>query len=247
MAGMENGLNYKRILLKLGGEALAAEDGFGIDPDKATHIAQRVQEIHEMDVDVAIVIGAGNLWRGISGDHAGMDRATADYMGMLATVINALAVQDALESRGLKVTVMSAIQMIDVAEPMIIRKADEYLKSGHIVIFSAGTGRPFFSTDTGAALRAVEIHADAIIKATKVDGVYDKDPVKYSDAVFYKTLDYQTVVENQLKVMDLTAITLCQDNKLPILVYNMNVKDNLCRLLTGEDIGTLISGGDHAK
>jgi len=238
---------YQRVLLKFSGEALAGDKGFGIDPTVLDEVCTEIQAAKELGIELGIVIGGGNIFRGLAASERGMDRVKADYMGMLATVINALAVQDALESRGLKVTVMSAIQMIDVAEPMIIRKADEYLKSGHIVIFSAGTGRPFFSTDTGAALRAVEIHADAIIKATKVDGVYDKDPVKYSDAVFYKTLDYQTVVENQLKVMDLTAITLCQDNKLPILVYNMNVKDNLCRLLTGEDIGTLISGGDHAK
>jgi len=238
---------YQRVLLKFSGEALAGHKGFGIDPTVLDEVCTEIQAAKELGIELGIVIGGGNIFRGLAASERGMDRVKADYMGMLATVINALAVQDALESRGLKVTVMSAIQMIDVAEPMIIRKADEYLKSGHIVIFSAGTGRPFFSTDTGAALRAVEIHADAIIKATKVDGVYDKDPVKYSDAVFYKTLDYQTVVENQLKVMDLTAITLCQDNKLPILVYNMNVKDNLCRLLTGEDIGTLISGGDHAK
>ena len=237
---------YQRVLLKFSGEALAGGKGFGIDPVVLDEVCTEIQAAKELGIELGIVIGGGNIFRGLAASERGMNRVKADYMGMLATVINALAVQDALESRGLKVTVMSAIQMIDVAEPMIIRKADEYLKSGHIVIFSAGTGRPFFSTDTGAALRAVEIHADAIIKATKVDGVYDKDPVKHSDAVFYKTLDYKTVMENQLKVMDLTAITLCQDNKLPILVYNMNVKNNLCRLLTGEDIGTLIAGGDHS-
>ncbi len=237
---------YQRVLLKFSGEALAGDKGFGINPDILDDVCTEIQSAKELGIELGIVIGGGNIFRGLAASERGMDRVKADYMGMLATVINALAVQDALESRGMKVTVMSAIQMIDVAEPMIVRKAKEYLKSGHIVIFSAGTGRPFFSTDTGAALRAVEIHADAIIKATKVDGVYDKDPVKHSDAIFFKTLDYQTVVENQLKVMDLTAITLCQDNKLPILVYNMNVKGNLRRLLTGEDIGTLISGGDHA-
>ncbi|MBN2600804.1 MAG: UMP kinase [Candidatus Marinimicrobia bacterium] len=237
---------YQRVLLKFSGEALAGDKGFGIDPAVLDEVCTEIQAAKELGIELGIVIGGGNIFRGLAASERGMDRVKADYMGMLATVINALAVQDALESRGLKVTVMSAIQMIDVAEPMIIRNADEYLKNGHIVIFSAGTGRPFFSTDTGAALRAVEIHADAIIKATKVDGVYDKDPVKHANAVFYKTLDYKTVVEHQLKVMDLTAITLCQDNKLPILVYNMNVKNNLCRLLTGEDIGTLISGGDHA-
>jgi len=236
---------YQRVLLKFSGEALAGDKGFGIDPTVLDNVCTEIHSAKELGIELGIVIGGGNIFRGLAASERGMDRVKADYMGMLATVINALAVQDALESRGLKVTVMSAIQMMDVAEPMIIRKAEEYLKSGHIVIFSAGTGRPFFSTDTGAALRAVEIHADAIIKATKVDGVYDKDPVKHSDAVFFKTLNYQTVVEKQLKVMDLTAITLCQDNNLPVLVYNMNVKGNLRRLLEGEDIGTLISGGSR--
>jgi len=237
---------YQRVLLKFSGEALAGAKGFGIDPAVLDDVCTEIQSAKDLGIELGIVIGGGNIFRGLAASERGMDRVKADYMGMLATVINALAVQDALESKGMKVTVMSAIQMIDVAEPMIIRKAEEYLENGQIVIFSAGTGRPFFSTDTGAALRAVEIHADAIIKATKVDGVYDKDPVKHSDAILFKTLNYQTVVENQLKVMDLTAITLCQDNKLPILVYNMNVKGNLRRLLTGEDIGTLISRGDHA-
>ncbi|MBU0710693.1 UMP kinase [bacterium] len=237
---------YQRVLLKFSGEALAGAKGFGIDPAVLDDVCTEIQSAKDLGIELGIVIGGGNIFRGLAASERGMDRVKADYMGMLATVINALAVQDALESKGMKVTVMSAIQMIDVAEPMIIRKAEEYLKNGQIVIFSAGTGRPFFSTDTGAALRAVEIHADAIIKATKVDGVYDKDPVKHPDAILFKTLNYQTVVENQLKVMDLTAITLCQDNKLPILVYNMNVKGNLRRLLTGEDIGTLISRGDHA-
>ncbi|MDO9547720.1 MAG: UMP kinase [Candidatus Marinimicrobia bacterium] len=236
---------YQRVLLKFSGEALAGDKGFGINPAVLDDVCTEIQSAKELGIELGIVIGGGNIFRGLAASERGMDRVKADYMGMLATVINALAVQDALESRGMKVTVMSAIQMIDVAEPMVIRKAEEYLKNGHIVIFSAGTGRPFFSTDTGAALRSVEIHADAIIKATKVDGVYDKDPVKHPDAILYKILDYQTAIEKQLKVMDLTAITLCQDNKLPILVYNMNVKDNLRRLLTGEDIGTLISGGDH--
>jgi len=206
---------YQRVLLKFSGEALAGDKGFGIDPTVLDNVCTEIHSAKELGIELGIVIGGGNIFRGLAASERGMDRVKADYMGMLATVINALAVQDALESRGLKVTVMSAIQMMDVAEPMIIRKAEEYLKSGHIVIFSAGTGRPFFSTDTGAALRAVEIHADAIIKATKVDGVYDKDPVKHSDAVFFKTLNYQTVVEK------------------------------LRRLLEGEDIGTLISGGSR--
>ena len=236
---------YQRVLLKFSGEALAGAKGFGIDQAVLGDVCTEIQAAKELGIELGLVIGGGNIFRGLAASEHGMDRVKADYMGMLATVINALAVQDALESRGLKVTVMSAIQMMDVAEPMIIRKAEEYLKNGHVIIFSAGTGRPFFSTDTGAALRAVEIHANAIIKATKVDGVYDKDPVKHPDAIMFKTLDYQTAVEKQLKVMDLTAITLCKDNNLPILVYNMKVKGNLHRLLTGEKIGTLISGASH--
>lgn len=234
---------YQRVLLKFSGEALAGSKGFGIDPTILENVCREIQSAAALGIELGIVIGGGNIFRGLAASERGMNRVKADYMGMLATVINALAVQDTLESMGAHVTVMSAIKMEDVAEPMIIRRAEDYLKNGHIVIFSAGTGRPFFSTDTGAALRAVEIHADAIIKATKVDGVYDKDPVKHPGAVFFKTLDYQTVVEKQLQVMDLTAITLCRDNNLPILVYNMNVKDNLRRLLTGEELGTIISGG----
>jgi len=234
---------YHRVLLKFSGEALAGEKGTGIDPVILDQLCIEIVSAKDLGVELGIVIGGGNIFRGLSASQRGMDRVKADYMGMLATVINALAVQDALESKGLSVTVMSAIQMIEVAEPMVIRKAKEYLSNGQIVIFSAGTGRPFFSTDTAAALRAVEIHADVIIKATKVKGVFDKDPVKYSDAKFYSRLDYQTAVEKQLKVMDLTAITLCRDNQLPVLVYNMKVAGNLRRLLMGEEIGTIISGG----
>ena len=236
---------YQRVLLKFSGEALAGDKGFGINPTVLANLCTEIETIRDLGIELGLVIGGGNIFRGLAASEQGMDRVKADYMGMLATVINALAVQDALQSRGFKVKVMSAIRMTDVAEPMIIRNAVEYLKNGNIVIFSAGTGRPFFSTDTGAALRAVEIQADAIIKATKVDGVYDKDPMKHTDAVFYRFLDYQQVVEKQLKVMDLTAITLCQDNDLPILVYNMTEKGNLRRLLTGEELGTKISGGTH--
>ncbi len=239
-------VKYQRVLLKFSGEALAGDRASGIDPAMLNRLCDELVAVKELGIQLGIVIGGGNIFRGLNASQQGMDRVKADYMGMLATVINALAVQDALESRGLKVTVMSAIQMIEVAEPMVVRKAVEYLSKGHIVIFSAGTGRPFFSTDTGAALRAVEIQADAIIKATKVDGVYDKDPVKFSDAQFYRYLDYQTAVEKKLKIMDLTAITLCQDNQLPILVYNMKKPGNLRRLLLGEEIGTIISGRKHA-
>jgi uridylate kinase len=207
---------YHRVLLKFSGEALAGEQGSGIDQAVLDQLCTEIISAKDLGVELGIVIGGGNIFRGLGASQQGMDRVKADYMGMLATVINALAVQDALESKGLSVTVMSAIQMIEVAEPMVIRKAK---------------------------LRAVEIHADVIIKATKVNGVYDKDPVKYSDAKFYSRLDYQTAVEKQLKVMDLTAITLCRDNQLPVLVYNMKVAGNLRRLLMGEKIGTIISGG----
>jgi len=234
---------YHRVLLKFSGEALSGEKGSGIDAAVLDQLSQEIISASELGIELGLVIGGGNIFRGISASQRGMNRIKADYMGMLATVINALAVQDALESKGAKVTIMSAIQMIELAEPMAVRKALEYLSNGQIVIFSAGTGRPFFSTDTAAALRAVEIQADAIVKATKVDGVYDRDPVTYPDAKFYRQLDYQTVVEKRLKVMDLTAITLCQDNHLPILVYNMKVPGNLRRLLLGEEVGTVISGG----
>jgi len=234
---------YHRVLLKFSGEALSGEKGSGIDAAVIDQLTYEIISASELGIELGLVIGGGNIFRGISASQRGMNRIKADYMGMLATVINALAVQDALESKGAQVTIMSAIQMIEVAEPMAVRKALEYLSNGQIVIFSAGTGRPFFSTDTAAALRAVEIQADAIVKATKVDGVYDRDPVTYPDAKFYRQLDYQTVVEKRLKVMDLTAITLCQDNHLPILVYNMKVPGNLRRLLLGEEVGTVISGG----
>lgn len=232
---------YKRVLLKFSGEALAGEKHFGYDPAVLDLLGDEICSAKQLGIEIGIVIGGGNIFRGLAASQNGMNRVRADYMGMLATVINALAVQDVLESKGLKVRVMSAIQMIEVAEPMIIRLADEYLEKGDVVIFSGGTGRPFFSTDSGAALRAVEIRADAIIKATKVEGVYDKDPEKFTDAKFYAHLDYQTAIEKQLKVMDLTAITLCQDNNLPIIVYNMKKAGNLKRLLLGEPVGTIIN------
>jgi len=232
---------YKRVLLKFSGEALAGEEHIGLDPELINQIAAEIKSASELGVQIGLVFGGGNIFRGLSLAGQAMDRVRADYMGMLATVINALAMQDALEKLGLRVHVFSAIQMIEVAELMIVRDARQYLENGEIVIFSAGTGRPFFSTDSGAALRAVEMKADAIIKATKVDGVYDKDPEKYPDAKFFKQLDYQTAIEKRLKVMDLTAITLCQDNDLPIIVYNMKVPGNLRKVLTGENIGTIIT------
>ncbi|HOV24083.1 MAG TPA: UMP kinase [Candidatus Marinimicrobia bacterium] len=232
---------YKRVILKFSGEALAGEKQVNFDPDIIRQIAGEIKSAADLGVQMGIVFGGGNIIRGSSGVGKSLDRIKADYMGMLATVINALAMQDALEKLGLRVHVFSAIQMIEVAELMIIRNARKYLDQGEIVIFSAGTGQPFFSTDSGAALRAVEVQAEAIIKATKVDGVYDKDPEKFSDAQFYDRLDYQTAIEKRLKFMDLAAITICQDNDLPIIVYNMKTPGNLRKVLTGEQIGTLIT------
>jgi uridylate kinase len=242
MTEKENGLNYRRIMLKIGGEALAGDDGFGIDPNKATHIAERIKEVHEMDVDVAIVIGAGNLWRGQRGKHAGMDRATADYMGMLATVMNALALMDAFERIGVFTRVQSAIEMRSVAEPYIRRRAIRHLEKERVVIFGGGTGNPYFSTDTAAALRAMEIEADVLIKATKVDGVYDKDPKKFPDAQKFDHLTYIDAINRRLEVMDSTAVTLCMENNLPILVLNLWDEDALPKALRGETVGTLVNG-----
>jgi len=232
---------YKRVILKFSGEALAGEKQVNFDPDIIRQIAGEIKSAADLGVQMGIVFGGGNIIRGSSGVCKSLDRIKADYMGMLATVINALAMQDALEKLGLRVHVFSAIQMIEVAELMIIRNARKYLDQGEIVIFSAGTGQPFFSTDSGAALRAVEVQAEAIIKATKVDGVYDRDPEKFNNAQFYDRLDYQTAIEKRLKFMDLTAITICQDNDLPIIVYNMKIPGNLRKVLTGEQIGTLIT------
>lgn len=237
---MEKKLKYRRILLKLSGEALAGPDGFGIDPDQAEDIAVRIEEVRDLGVDVAIVIGAGNLWRGRRGLERGMDRATADYMGMLATVMNALALMDAMERHGMVTRVQSAIEMHAVAEPYIRRRAIRHLEKGRVVILGGGTGNPYFSTDTAAALRAMEIDADVLIKATKVDGVYDKDPVKYPDAVRFDQLSYMETINRRLEVMDSTAISLCMDNKLPILVLNLWNPDDLKLALYGEKVGTLV-------
>lgn len=234
-------LKYHRILLKLSGEALGVSQCSGIDPQQAIQIAKRVREVHEMGVDVAIVIGAGNLWRGRSGLELGMDRATADYMGMLATVMNALALMDALESMNVLTRVQSAIEMRSVAEPYIRRRAMRHLEKGRVVIFGGGTGNPYFSTDTAAALRAMEIDADVLIKATKVDGVYDSDPKKNPDAVFFKKLSYIETLNRRLEVMDSTAISLCMENKLPILVLNLWDENALRDALLGEEVGTLVS------
>jgi len=235
-----NNFKYKRILLKLSGEALSGESGFGIDVREAEAIAKRIQDVHGMGLEVAVVIGAGNLWRGKQGLERGMDRSTADYMGMLATVMNAMALMDALERAGVYTRVMSAIEMRAIAEPYIRRRAIRHLEKGRVVIFGAGTGNPFFSTDTAAALRATEIDADVVIKATKVDGVYDSDPKKNPNAKKFDSLNYIDVINRRLAVMDSTAITHCMENKIPILVVNLWDPDALLSALKGEAVGTLV-------
>lgn len=237
---MDENLKYRRILLKLSGEALASPEGFGIDPRRAEDIAHRVSEVRSLGVDVVIVIGAGNLWRGRTGLNRGMDRATADYMGMLATVMNALALMDAMERVGLVTRVQSAIEMHAVAEPYIRRRAIRHLEKGRVVILGGGTGNPYFSTDTAAALRAMEIDADVLIKATKVDGIYDSDPMKNSGAVRFEHLTYMDAISRRLEVMDSTALTLCMDNHLPILVLNLWQPDVLQQAVTGAAVGTLV-------
>lgn len=234
-------IKYKRILLKLSGEALAGPSGVGIDVSEAEAIAKRVKEVHELGVEVAVVIGAGNIWRGKMGLDRGMDRATADYMGMLATVMNAMTLMDALEREGVFTRVQSAIEMRDVAEPYIRRRAIRHLEKGRIVILSAGTGNPYFSTDTAAALRAMEIDADVVIKATKVDGVYDSDPEKNPNAQKFDKLSYIDVLNRRLQVMDSTAISLCMENHLPILVLNLWDEKAIIQALKGEHVGTLVS------
>ncbi len=240
---MMDELKYKRILLKLSGEALAGPGGTGIDASEAEAIASRIKEVHEMGVQVAAVIGAGNLWRGRQGLERGMDRATADYMGMLGTMMNALALMDALERMGVTTRVQSAIEMRAVAEPYIRRRAIRHLEKGRVVILGAGTGNPYFSTDTAAALRAMEIDADVLIKATKVDGVYDSDPKTNPNARKFDRLTYIEVLNRRLEVMDSTAISLCMENHLPILVLNLWDPSALLRALRGETVGTLVTEG----
>jgi uridylate kinase len=232
---------YKRVLLKLSGEALMGSQTYGIDPAVATQIAKDVAEIQGMGVETAIVIGGGNIFRGVAASARGMDRATADYMGMLATVINALALQDALEQQGVVTRVVTAIEMRAVAEPFIRRRAVRHLEKGRVVVFGAGTGNPYFSTDTAAALRAMEIRADVILKATKVDGIYNKDPMIHPDAERIEKISYLQVLEQGLKVMDATAISLCMDNRLPIVVFNLKTPGNIKRAITGEPIGSLVT------
>jgi uridylate kinase len=232
---------FKRILLKLSGEALAAGQGFGVDPIRVHEIAAEIQDVHSLGIQIAIVIGGGNFFRGVAAQAREMDRVTADHMGMLATMINALAVQDALEKLGVHTRVMSAIEMHEVAEPYIRRRALRHLEKGRVAIFGAGTGNPFFSTDSAASLRAAEIRADAILKATKVDGIYDADPVLVKDATRFDQISYMDVLRKGLKVMDATAISLCKENNIPIIIFNLNRNGNIRRVVTGEKVGSLIS------
>ena len=232
---------FKRILLKLSGEALAAERGFGVDAARIHEIARELADVHALGVQTAIVVGGGNFFRGVAQQAKEMDRVSADHMGMLSTVINALALQDALEKQGVHTRVQSAIEMNQVAEPFIRRRAIRHLEKNRIVIFAGGTGNPYFSTDTAASLRAMEIKADAILKATKVDGVYDADPMLVKDAKKFAEITYMDVLKLGLKVMDSTAISLCKDNNLPIIVFNLNESGNIARVVTGEKIGSLVS------
>ena len=238
---MERSIIYKRILLKLSGESLGGADGLGIHPEQAELVAKIIADVRQQNVDVAIVIGAGNLWRGRTGIQRGMDRATADYMGMLATVMNALALMDAMERMGMFIRVQSAVEMRAVAEPYIRRRAIRHLEKGRVVIFGGGTGSPYFSTDTAAALRAMEIGADVLIKATKVDGVYDSDPARNPAATRFNHLTHMETINRRLEVMDSTAISLCMDNNLPILVLNMWQPGALLKAVYGEPVGTLVS------
>ncbi|OPY63366.1 MAG: Uridylate kinase [Syntrophorhabdaceae bacterium PtaU1.Bin034] len=231
---------YKRILLKLSGEALMGQRGYGIDPDVVKDVAEQVKGVKETGVDVAIVVGAGNIYRGMRAEEQGIDRATGDYMGMIATVMNSLALQGNLERLGVPTRVQSALQMAAVAEPYIRRRAIRHMEKGRIVVFAGGTGNPFFTTDTAAALRAMEIGADVIFKATRVNGVYDKDPEVHKDAVFFPEITYMEVLERNLRVMDATAISLCMENRLPIVVFNLRDNGNMKRAVLGEPVGTLI-------
>jgi uridylate kinase len=232
---------YSRVLLKLSGEALMGDESFGIDPAVATQIAREIGEIQGLGVQTGVVIGGGNLFRGLAASARGMDRATADYMGMLATVINALALQDALEQINVVTRVVTAVEMRAVAEPFIRRRAIRHLEKGRVVIFAAGTGNPYFTTDTAAALRAMEMRAEVILKGTKVDGIYSADPMIHAGAERYETISYLQVIERSLKVMDSTAVTLCMDNKLPIVVFNLRQAGNLRRVIMGEPVGTTVT------
>ena len=231
---------YRRILLKLSGEVLAGEQDFGIDPTKATQLANEIKSIHEMGVDIILIIGGGNIFRGLQAASKGMDRVTGDYLGMLATIMNAISLQDALEKNGVETRTLSAITVSQISEPYIRRRALRHLDKGRVVIVAGGTGNPYFTTDTAAALRATELKAQVLIKGTKVDGVFDKDPVVYSDAVRYNNVSFTEILGKNLRVMDLTAITLCKENALPICVFNINNKGDLKRVVEGKNIGTTI-------
>ncbi len=234
-------LAFQRVLLKLSGEALAGSQGFGVEAERVREIAAELKEVHDLKVEIAVVVGGGNFFRGVAEQARNMDRVSADLMGMLATVINALALQDALEKLGVYTRVMSAIEMNRVAEPFIRRRAIRHLEKGRLVIFAAGTGNPYFSTDSAASLRAMEIKADVILKATKVDGIYDADPTLVKDAKMFDTISHLDILKKGLKVMDATAITLCRDNHLPIIVFNLNTHGNIRRVVTGERVGSLVS------
>ncbi len=237
---------YQRVLLKLSGEALAGDEGFGIDPGKLERVAAEVVTVHGLGVQQAIVIGGGNIFRGMAGASAGMERSSADHMGMLATVMNALALQDALESRGLQTRVMSAISMRQIAEPYIRRRAVRHLGLGRVVIFAAGTGNPYFTTDTAAALRAAEVGAGVLLKATRVDGVYDADPLKVPGARLLPRISHMDALQRQLRVMDATALSLCMETQMPIVVFNLSVAGNITRVVQGERVGTLVQAEPDA-
>ncbi len=239
----EKNIKFKRILLKLSGESLTGNKGVGIDPAMLNFFADEVKKIHDIGIEVGIVIGGGNIYRGLNAGDQGIDRVTGDQMGMLATMINALALQNALEKIGVFTRLTSAIKMEEIAEPYIRRRAIRHLEKGRVVIFGAGTGQPYFSTDTAASLRAVEINADAIVKGTRVDGVFDADPEKNPNATLFNEISYFDVMQKNLRVMDLTAISLCKENNLPIIVFNMNVKENLMKLVRGDNVGTSV--GDY--
>lgn len=236
------GAKFKRILLKLSGEALMGDQGFGICPNMLTYVAEEVRSIVELDVQLAIVVGGGNIFRGVAASSFGMERTSADHMGMLATVLNSLALQDALEKKGIQTRVQTAISMHEVAEPYILRRALRHLEKGRVVIFAAGSGNPYFTTDTAAVLRAKEIHAEILLKATKVNGLYDSDPERNADARFIRTISFMEVLERQLRVMDMTAISLAMDNQLPLMVFNLKEKGNIQKVVCGEDVGTTIGG-----
>jgi uridylate kinase len=236
----KNSQGYRRVLLKLSGEALMGKEGYGIDPLFVDEVCRQIKEVADLGTQVAIVVGGGNIYRGIKAEQQGINRVTADYMGMVATLLNALTLQDRLEKLGVPARVQSALNIEKVADPYVPRVSVDLLARGRIVIFACGTGSPYFTTDTAAALRAVEIDADVLLKATKVDGVFDKDPEKYKDGVFFPEISYMDVISKDLRVMDMTAITLCMENDLPIIVFNLRVKDNMKKVVQGKRIGTIV-------